>query len=927
MPPDSEPLVLSPVNYAPSDQEKAKRHKLLWKYNTKKSISGIGISALGNRLVMGCEDHYIYYFDKEKELIWDYNCLSPVKCVAMTESGNSIAVGTEKHVLLLNSKGERLWDYKVGYPVRHIILTNSGDLIIAGGDAHKVFFFDRTGKLLKQHRTVAGVSNLCKTDDDNLFIATSEATIMLFTREPNLIWNFKTQWNIQTVTISGRGEIIVVGAMTSLYCINNRRDLLWKHTGKNVTDVVEVSRSKDYIIIGARDGILSSYTVMGDLNWQYRTGSVKATAQKVMTKGVTATKVTQNGQYIAVGSVNKNVYFLSRNQELLYKFEAANEIVDIQMSRTGTSMAVIAGSTVYFLENIGLYPMLFDEIASQLQEAHQYKINVSKPLGVYEAAVESYNKGNYEVASSTLSSVNKQIMAQQKLAVTDLLSKITINMAKAEVAEKDLSATKGRLAQAKETYKKGNFYEAVSTFHEIIANLRGMTKESVPPPEPESEEAVLEVVATPMESTVPWAVEKVVPIPPKDITPKPVEPAIQKTRETVTPTPKKSDSAKKAMKREAITGLDALMRRIRSVGGVGFDITLVEEIARNSKRALERGDFKKAIELTAQGQMEADELHMRGEKKKSLDLLSGVTSKLSKAKLRNINTLEYEMTLAKGVKAFDKDLFQESMNIVRKLDTDLDRVILKASPRYENVQNLIKKVAGEVKELKNAGMNTLELEDMVEDCWNFLNSDISYSESMVKEANERIIELKEQHDKIKGNFKDAQERIEVLEQKGYNTTRVQGIYQDALIVLYSGNLKMAIEYLDQLITELDDLKGGAGSDEGFPPSSQDDLLVSTLKEKIAHLQDEVILKNEEVSKKEHQISELYIIIRELEEKLKEVEKVNVDMKECPECDYSVPTDNRFCGGCGHKFQMVCPNCGTSIPEGFAFCGKCGTKIE
>ena len=170
MPPDSESLVLPPVNYAPDDKEKIKRHKLLWKYNTKKSINSIGTSSLGNRLVMGCEDHYIYYFDKEKELIWDYNCLSPVHSVAITESGNNIAVGTDKHVLFINAKGELIWDYKIGYPVRHITLTNSGDLIIAGGDAHKVFFFNNTGKLLKQHRTEAAVTNLRKTDDDNLFI-------------------------------------------------------------------------------------------------------------------------------------------------------------------------------------------------------------------------------------------------------------------------------------------------------------------------------------------------------------------------------------------------------------------------------------------------------------------------------------------------------------------------------------------------------------------------------------------------------------------------------------------------------------------------------------------------------------------------------------------------------------------------------------
>lgn len=926
MSPVKEQLVLPSIEHAPDDKEKQKRHKLLWKYNTNKPITCLGISASGQRVIMGGKDHYIYFFDKDKELLWDYNCLSTVKCVYLTPNGSGIVVGTERHVLFLNAKGDLVWDNKVGAGVNKVIASNSCDLIIAGTESKKILFFDNAGNSIKQQRTVAEVTNLCKADDDSFFIATSEATILMFDRGVNLIWNYKTQWNIQTITISGRGEIIVAGAMTSLYCINNRRDLLWKHTGKNVAEVIEVSRSKDFIVIGSRDGILSSYNVVGDLLWQYRTGSVKATAQKVVTKGVTATAINHTGEYIAVGSVNKNVYMLSRDQDLLYKFEAAHEIEDLVMDEVGTSVAVIAGNTIYYLENSGLYFLLFEHIGGHIREAHSHRINISKTLDFYRTAVDSYNKGNIQTALNNIHSVDKQIASEQKVVIKRVLSNITIKMAKAEVAGVDLEAIKAMLGKAKDVYKQDGFYTSMEHFQRIMLQLENIMPESAPQvaiPAPILASSPIPPTPPKRRKPAPQPV-KAAPAPQR-----PVESLFSLKKEptkTERPPPETSMIRTDPYRREATNRISLFESKIYSLKREGVNVSALEDMLSTAKVKVEKGGSEEAIEIIERGQADTEELQKTKTKKKALDLLSFITEKITKAKSKGLETTDFENTMAKSVKAFDRDMFEECISIIRKLDVEMDQILIKTSPRYDIIKNRIRELEEEVLELRNERMNTLELEDLVEDCWTHLDSDLDFTDGLVQDAREKIDGLKDQHEIIMKDFKEAQSRIESLERKGYNTSTVQGIYHDALIVLYSGNMKMAKEHLEQMKDELAEFESQTGEGGFEMPTGVDDPLVNTLKNRINQLEEEVIVKTEEMSRKEHEISELYIVIKELEQKVKEAKESKMPNRECPDCDAEVP-DLRFCGLCGHEFERFCLECGTVIPKGFIFCGKCGTKVE
>ncbi|MGD2187220.1 MAG: adenylate/guanylate cyclase domain-containing protein [Desulfobacterales bacterium] len=48
---------------------------------------------------------------------------------------------------------------------------------------------------------------------------------------------------------------------------------------------------------------------------------------------------------------------------------------------------------------------------------------------------------------------------------------------------------------------------------------------------------------------------------------------------------------------------------------------------------------------------------------------------------------------------------------------------------------------------------------------------------------------------------------------------------------------------------------------------------------------------------------------------------------CPKCQFDNREGARFCGTCGHKFELSCPECGTNNRAENKFCDACGYKLR
>lgn len=49
--------------------------------------------------------------------------------------------------------------------------------------------------------------------------------------------------------------------------------------------------------------------------------------------------------------------------------------------------------------------------------------------------------------------------------------------------------------------------------------------------------------------------------------------------------------------------------------------------------------------------------------------------------------------------------------------------------------------------------------------------------------------------------------------------------------------------------------------------------------------------------------------------------------ECPGCQTSYLSGQKFCGACGHKLEATCAQCGAHNPPNYKFCGQCGSSLS
>lgn len=57
--------------------------------------------------------------------------------------------------------------------------------------------------------------------------------------------------------------------------------------------------------------------------------------------------------------------------------------------------------------------------------------------------------------------------------------------------------------------------------------------------------------------------------------------------------------------------------------------------------------------------------------------------------------------------------------------------------------------------------------------------------------------------------------------------------------------------------------------------------------------------------------------------------IELDIKkvmDCPACQTRNPSEQKFCGACGHKLESTCAQCGAHNPPTYKFCGQCGSGL-
>jgi outer membrane protein assembly factor BamB len=114
--------------------------KVVWKYENKESTQPFIASAsiIGDRVIIGSRDKFLYCFDKTKgDIRWKVNTGNRVEASTVVNKMQVLAVNMRGDVMVLDIKtGKKIWTYELGVGVMNTPAVVEGAIVLAGSDGN-----------------------------------------------------------------------------------------------------------------------------------------------------------------------------------------------------------------------------------------------------------------------------------------------------------------------------------------------------------------------------------------------------------------------------------------------------------------------------------------------------------------------------------------------------------------------------------------------------------------------------------------------------------------------------------------------------------------------------------------------------------------------------------------------------------------------
>jgi tetratricopeptide (TPR) repeat protein len=270
------------------DKEKGKIEKskevskipfeLLWKYKTSRSIRSEAYSSDGKWILAGSENGIIYLIDRNAGSPWRYDSGASIVDIDISPNGKyGVFCNSDHTVELLDCtlEGKSLWKKNMGKTgVNSIAISSSSDTIAVSTNNFEIIFFDLEGNQRHSHKMNEIIKRLDITDDGGIILAASDQNIYSIKDKatPKMLDAFKINENIQSISLSKKGDLIVVGTREGgVYLLDDTGSILWDNNILNPVYGVSVS-SDGKVVSGAMNGRLVLYSKEGEEMWRYQTG-------------------------------------------------------------------------------------------------------------------------------------------------------------------------------------------------------------------------------------------------------------------------------------------------------------------------------------------------------------------------------------------------------------------------------------------------------------------------------------------------------------------------------------------------------------------------------------------------------------------------------------------------------------------------------
>ncbi len=328
------------------------KNTLYLQYQTGSEIVASPVLGTDTTIYVGDISGKFYAVSPEGATKWTYTTGEEISAAAAIDTNGVIYVGSnDKYLYAIKNDGSLKWQYKTSGSISSSPVINPQDgAIYFGSEDKKLYALDTSGKL----KWKAGLdeqvwsSPALDTGYNVIYVGTLGGTLYAInTADGTEKWTYETEdIIIGSPSIDTTNGFVIFGSGNGKVYALNRNDgsRKWVYTAGEefaTTPAIDTTTDADAIYITSEDGSLYSLNrTTGSLNWKYATGDA-----------ITSSPAIDKNGTIYFGSLDKNIYSLSKKGALQWTYTTQDEVHS--SPAIGSNGLLYIGSSDGYLYAIG----------------------------------------------------------------------------------------------------------------------------------------------------------------------------------------------------------------------------------------------------------------------------------------------------------------------------------------------------------------------------------------------------------------------------------------------------------------------------------------------------------------------------------------------------------------------------------------------
>lgn len=239
----------------------------------------------------------------------------------------------------------KVWKCETNEFIRSIDVSSDGSLI-AVGTPFAILLVDNGRKLIFKKDEIGPINVISINEGGSKLVVGSRNKLCCYNQAGVLLWDFIDVGEFFGVSISSN---IIFASSTNgyIYVFDDNGNLLRKiivdpFKREKWCERIEISIDLSTVIAGYSDGSVQCFDFFKDCQKRW---SFKVRGR------IFGLDVSRDGSFTAIGSSDKNIYFIDRNGNLLWKYPTGHWVNDTKLSNDGSILVGVSQDSFIYCFN------------------------------------------------------------------------------------------------------------------------------------------------------------------------------------------------------------------------------------------------------------------------------------------------------------------------------------------------------------------------------------------------------------------------------------------------------------------------------------------------------------------------------------------------------------------------------------------------